>query len=177
MDHIQESQLITGVYTANLKAFADSRGSFAETFRKSWFPQRSWDVFQTNRSDSQKGVLRGLHYHTQQVDYWYVPRGRIRVGLADLRPDSPTYLATQMIELGEENNIGLFIPCEVAHGFVALTDATLTYIIDNYYNPDDELGVYWNDPDLKMDWGISDPIISERDTQNPYLKDIVATTR
>jgi dTDP-4-dehydrorhamnose 3,5-epimerase len=55
-----------------------------ETFRKVWFPQRSWDIVQTNRSDSKAGVLRGLHYHHEQVDYWIVLRGRIRVGLADL---------------------------------------------------------------------------------------------
>ncbi|MEM7030616.1 MAG: dTDP-4-dehydrorhamnose 3,5-epimerase [Chloroflexota bacterium] len=172
MTSIQESEAINGVFSVNLKAFADNRGRFTETFRKTWFPQRSWDNIQTNRSDSHKGVLRGLHYHRHQVDYWYVPYGQLRVGLADLRPDSPTYLATELVEMGEENEIGLFIPSEVAHGFYALTDVTLTYIVDNYYNPADELGVHWNDPDLNLAWGTTNPIVSERDDQNPFLRDI-----
>lgn len=172
MNHIHESTLINDVYVTNLKSFADSRGRFMETFRKAWFPQRSWDIIQTNRSDSAKGVLRGLHYHTKQVDYWYVPRGRIRVGLVDLRPDSVTFLACQTIEMGEENEIGLFIPCGVAHGFLALTEATLTYIVDNYYDPNDELGVAWNDPSFNLNWGTDAPILSERDAQNPLLKEL-----
>lgn len=170
MNHIHQSTLINDVYIVNLKPVADNRGRFMETFRKEWFPQRSWAIIQTNRSDSVKGVLRGLHYHTKQVDYWYVPKGRIRVGLADLRADSATYLACQTIEMGEENEIGLFIPCGVAHGFLALTEATLTYIVDNYYDPHDELGIAWNDPSLNLNWGIDTPILSERDAQNPLLK-------
>ncbi|MCA9960006.1 MAG: dTDP-4-dehydrorhamnose 3,5-epimerase family protein, partial [Anaerolineales bacterium] len=101
MTVIEESTLISGVYVARLRGFGDERGRFMETFRKEWFPQRSWDIIQTNRSDSQVGVLRGLHYHHHQVDYWYVPRGRIRAGMVDLRPFSPTYMATQTIEMGD----------------------------------------------------------------------------
>jgi dTDP-4-dehydrorhamnose 3,5-epimerase len=135
-------------------------------------------VFQTNRSDSAAGVLRGLHYHHNQVDYWYVVNGVIRVGLADIRPSSPTYMHTQTIEMGEQNNIGLFIPCGVAHGFLALTDATHTYIVDNYYNGGaDENGVAWNDPDLAVAWGVETPILSGRDAANPRLRDIPAEKR
>ena len=90
MNHIQESKIIKGVFTANLRVFEDNRGRFLETFRKEWFPQRSWKIIQTNRSDSEAGVLRGLHYHAKQVDYWYVPSGAIRAGLCDLRFSSPT---------------------------------------------------------------------------------------
>ena len=87
---IQESAQIAGLYTVHIPVFADERGRFMETFRVEWFPQVSWARLQTNRSDSVTGVLRGLHYHHHQVDYWYVPRGSVRVGLADLRPSSPT---------------------------------------------------------------------------------------
>lgn len=146
-----------------------------ETFRKEWFPQRSWDRFQCNRSDSTAHVLRGLHYHRHQVDYWYCASGSIRVGLVDLRSNSQTYMATQTVEMGGENEIGLFIPCGVAHGFVTLTDATLTYIVDNYYNGGaDENGVAWNDPEIGLDWGVHSPIVSERDAQNAWLKDLPA---
>ena len=143
-----------------------------ETFRKAWFPQRSWEIVQTNRSDSKAGVLRGLHYHFKQIDYWYVVNGKIRAGLVDIRPGSPTYGVAQTIEMGDENQVGLFIPIGVAHGFVTLTDATLTYIVDNYYDSHDEYGVAWNDPDIAMPWGVESPVVSARDTENPQLKDI-----
>jgi dTDP-4-dehydrorhamnose 3,5-epimerase len=74
--------------------------------------------------------------------------------------------------MGEENQVGLFVPVGVAHGFVTLTDATLTYIVDNYYDSHDEFGVAWNDPDIALPWGVETPVVSARDTQNPRLKDI-----
>ena len=172
MPQIQESTHIKDVQIVTLQPFADERGRFMETFRKEWFPQRSWEIIQSNRSDSSAGVLRGLHYHFNQIDYWYVVNGRIRAGLVDLRPHSPTYSATQVIEMGEENNIGIFIPIGVAHGFITLTDATLTYIVDNYYNGADEYGVAWNDPDLAVPWGVESPLVSGRDAANPLLRDI-----
>lgn len=174
MPDIKESTIIKDVQIVTLKAFGDDRGRFMETFRKEWFPQRSWQIIQTNRSDSIAGVLRGLHYHFKQVDYWYVVNGQIRAGLVDLRPNSPTYRASQTIEMGGDNQIGVFIPVGVAHGFVSLTDVTLTYIVDNYYDGADEFGVAWNDPDVGPAWGVEEPILSGRDAGNPFLKDIPA---
>jgi dTDP-4-dehydrorhamnose 3,5-epimerase len=173
MTKIIESDQIDGVKFVKLKIFDDERGRFMETFRKDWFPERSWEVFQSNRSDSKPGVLRGLHYHFHQVDYWHVPNGRIRVGLADLRLSSPTYGASQVLEIGDQNQVGVFIPTGVAHGFLTLTAATVTYLVDQYYNGRDEFGVAWNDPELAVAWGVVDPILSSRDQQNPFLKDIV----
>ena len=172
MPEIHESPFIKDVQLVSLESFGDDRGRFTETFRKEWFPQRSWDIVQTNRSESKAGVLRGLHYHFHQVDYWFVAAGRIRAAMHDLRPDSPTRGATQMLEIGEENQIGLFIPVGVAHGFVTLKDAILIYIVDNYYSGTDEYGVAWNDPDLDISWGVESPIVSARDAANPLLKDI-----
>lgn len=174
MSHIQESPIIKDVQIASLKLLVDERGRFMETFRKEWFPQRRWDIIQTNRSDSRAGVLRGLHYHFHQVDYWYVIAGKIRAGLYDLRPDSPTFGAAQTVEMGEENQLGIFIPIGVAHGFAALTDVTLIYVVDNYYNGGDEFGVAWNDPAIGLSWGMESPLISPRDAANPLLKDIPA---
>jgi dTDP-4-dehydrorhamnose 3,5-epimerase len=149
---------INGVQIARLRAFEDERGRFMETFRKEWFPQRSWERIQCNRSDSKKDVLRGLHYHHHQIDYWYVPSGKLRA---------------YMVEMGDDNQIGLFIPVGVAHGFIAMTDVTLTYTVDNYFNGGaDENGVAWNDPAFNLDWGISNPLISERDKNNPHLHEI-----
>jgi dTDP-4-dehydrorhamnose 3,5-epimerase len=172
MLQIQESTLIKDVQIVTLQPFIDERGRFMEMFRKEWFPQRSWEIIQSNRSDSKAGVLRGLHYHFHQVDYWAVVNGKIRAGLADIRPDSPTYCATQVIEMGEENQLGVFIPAGVAHGFVTLADATLMYIVDNYYDGGDEHGVAWNDPDLALPWGVEALTVSPRDAANPFLKDI-----
>jgi len=174
MSQINESPIIKDIQIVTLNSFTDERGRFMETFRKEWFPQRSWDIIQSNRSDSRSGVLRGLHYHFNQVDYWYVVNGNIRAGLADLRPNSPTYGATQIIEMGESNQIGIFIPIGVAHGFITLTETTLTYIVDNYYDGADEYGVVWNDPDLAVPWDIQSPIVSARDAANPLLRDIPA---
>lgn len=169
----QESSLIAGLYTVPIPAFGDERGQFMETFRLEWFPQVSWARLQTNRSDSKAGVLRGLHYHHHQVDYWYVPRGVVRVGLVDLRPASPTYRATQTLEIGDDHNLGVFIPTGVAHGFVALTDATLTYIVNQYYDGGkDENGVAWNDPELAVPWQFDAPVLSPRDQQNALLRNI-----
>src|SRR5207244_5051342 len=98
-----------------------------------------------------------------QADYWYVPRGRARVVLHDLRQGSPTDGATLTMDMGDGNEVGLFIPPGVAHGFAAVTDLTITYLVDQYYNPDDELGVAWDDPDLAVDWGVADPVVAKRD--------------
>lgn len=174
MAEIIESSKIAGVKFARLAAFSDDRGRFVETFRREWFPERSWEKVQTNRSDSKAGVLRGLHYHFLQVDYWYCAHGQMRVALADLRPSSPTFKASETIVIGDDNQMGIFIPVGVAHGFVALTDATLTYLVDNYYTGGDELGVAWNDPDLAVDWGVDNPILSGRDQANPRIGEIPA---
>jgi len=175
MTDIIESAVIQGVKLVQLSVFADDRGQFMELFRKDWFPERTWDIVQSNRSDSKAGVLRGLHYHRRQVDFWHAPRGRIRVALADLRQSSPTRGAVETIDLDPDNPCGLFIPVGVAHGFYAITDATLTYIVDNYYNGQDELGVAWDDPTLQINWGVDKPILSQRDHANPRLLDIASS--
>lgn len=173
MTRIEAIEKIDGAQIARLRAFEDERGRFMETFRREWFPQRSWEKMQINRSESRVDVLRGLHYHHHQVDYWHVPQGRLQAALVDIRKDSPTYLNSFVVEMGEQNEIGLFIPVGVAHGFIAITDVMLIYTVDNYfYGGADEQGVAWNDPAFNLDWGISTPILSERDSNNPLLKDI-----
>jgi dTDP-4-dehydrorhamnose 3,5-epimerase len=175
MTALRESETISGVHVAALQAHGDERGRFTEVFRKEWFPQRSWNELQWSRSESQAGVLRGLHYHHRQVDYWHCAVGRMRVGLADLRRSSPTRGRVQVVELGQDELCALFIPAGVAHGFYALTDVMLFYLVDNYYDGTDEQGVAWNDPELGLDWGITGtPILSGRDGSNPLLAGIPA---
>ncbi len=172
MIEIRESSRIRGVKFAVLKPFSDERGRFLETFRREWFPERNWEAVQGNRSDSREGVLRGLHYHRRQIDYWVPMAGRIRIALVDIRRGSPTRGGREVIDLDEQEPMGVFVPVGVAHGFLALTDCTLAYVVDNYYDGDDELGVAWNDPDLGVPWGIDAPILSGRDRGNPLLRAI-----
>ncbi|MDX1992622.1 MAG: dTDP-4-dehydrorhamnose 3,5-epimerase [bacterium] len=172
---VRPLETIQGVFIAEIRVFEDERGRFMETFRREWFPEVDWTKIQTNRSDSRAGVVRGLHYHHHQVDYWYVTQGRVRAGLVDLRPNSPTYLAASTLEIGEGNNVGLFIPVGVAHGFAALTDCTLMYLVNNYYDGGkDEFGIAWNDPQIGLDWGIheAEAKLSPRDLANPPLSAI-----
>ena len=174
MTQLRPSTAIEGVYVAELQSHGDERGRFTEVYRKEWFPQHS-SALQWNRSDSQRGVLRGLHYHHRQVDYWHCGLGELRVGLLDLRRSSPTCGRGQVIGLGQELLQGVFIPAGVAHGFYAVTDAMLFYLVDAYYDGTDEWGVAWDDPDGGLDWGIAEePILSPHDRANPRLRDIPA---
>lgn len=172
MPHFKESDQISDLLVVDLRSYSDDRGRFTEIFRKEWFPSLNWNMVQSNRSDSSSGVLRGLHYHHRQVDYWYVIKGTIRAGLVDLRKSSPTYLSSQTIELNDRSDMGLLIPTGVAHGFFALTEATLFYIVDHYYDGKDEFGVLWNDSRLGINWRTTTPLLSPRDQNNPLLDDI-----
>ena len=109
------------------------------------------------RSEKQGGALVGLHYHRYQADYWYLLAVAPRVVLHDLRVGSKTEGATEVIELDEAVDQGVYIPPGVAHGFAALTDILLTYLVDNYYDPEDELGLAWDDPAVGADWASATP--------------------
>ena len=171
MPMINESDVIRDVFVVEPDVHGDERGRFVETYRRSWFPLGR-EMVQGNRSDRQAGAVVGLHYHLHQADYWYVTRGRARVVLHDLRAGSGTEGSTLVEEIGEHDDRGIFIPPGVAHGFAALTDLTLTYLVDGYYNQSDELGVAWDDPDIAADWGVGSPVLSPRDRANPRRKDI-----
>src|SRR4051812_50117120 len=113
------SDRIAGVYIVPFRSFPDSRGYFFESYRRSWIPGVR-DMVQGNCSFSQKGVLRGLHYHLKQADFWAVPSGHVRAALYDLRPSSPTRGTSMKIDMGQDHPIGLYIPRGVAHGFYAV---------------------------------------------------------
>jgi dTDP-4-dehydrorhamnose 3,5-epimerase len=171
MPRIDPSKVISDVVLVEPDAHGDARGRFVETYRRSWFPLGR-EMIQGNRSEKQAGAVVGLHYHLHQADYWYVLRGRARVVLHDLRSGSPTDGATQIVDLDGAQDTGLFIPPGVAHGFASLTDVLLWYLVDGYYNPADELGVAWDDPDIGADWGVEDPVLSDRDRGNPARSEI-----
>jgi len=171
MPTINESEVIDGVFIVEPSIHGDQRGLFIETYRREWFPNGR-EMIQGNRANRQAGALVGLHYHLHQADYWYVPFGTARVVLHDLREGGPTDGKTLCLDLSGENHKGVFIPPGVAHGFAALTDVVITYLVDGYYNPQDELGVLWSDPAISGDWGVATPILSERDESNPLRADL-----
>lgn len=171
MTEIDTSPGIDGVRIVRPSVHGDERGAFVETYRRQWFPEGR-EMVQGNRAERTAGCIVGLHYHLHQADYWYVISGHARVVLHDLRRGSPTDGVTLQLDLGEvdgasHNHLGVYIPPGVAHGFASISDLTLTYLVDGYYNPSDELGVAWDDPAIAADWGVSEPILSDRDRANP----------
>lgn len=166
MPTIERSAIIEGVVIVHPDVHGDERGRFVETYRREWFPD-GCEMVQGNRSEKQAGTVVGLHFHRHQADYWYVVQGRARVVLHDLRVGSPTDWATLVLDVDGADDCGIYIPPGVGHGFAALTDLTITYFVDRYYDPADELGVAWDDPDLGIDWGVGQPTLSARDRANP----------
>ncbi len=170
MAKLEASEAIPGLVIVSPDVRSDARGLFVETYRRSWFPEGR-EMLQANRADRTSGSAVGLHFHRRQADYWYIAHGRARIVLHDLRVEA-SFAATLTLDLGaradgEHDHRGVYIPPGVAHGFAALTDMTITYLVDGYYDPNDELGVAWDDPAIGADWGVGDPVLSERDRANP----------
>lgn len=166
------STMIHGAIVRDLTAHGDARGRFIETFRQEWLPPGAKEMRQGNRADRIAGSIVGLHFHRHQADWWYLLAGRARMVLHDLRVASPTEGQTMVVELTEDEPRGVYIPRGIAHGFSAITDVTLTYLVDGYYDPNDELGLAWDDPELGAEWGVADPVLSERDRGNPRRSEI-----
>jgi dTDP-4-dehydrorhamnose 3,5-epimerase len=171
---VAEHPSIQGVYVVTLKEFPDERGRFVETFRRAWIPGCN-EMVQANRSDSVAGTLRGMHYHLFQADYWNLVSGRAVAGLFDFRSSSASFKASATIPL--DATTGLYIPPGVAHGFYALTDATLTHLVDQVYDGSDELGFRFDDPALGIEWPAGDRIVSDRDRTNPGMDEVAEENR
>ena len=173
---IHESEIIKDVLIVNPDRHGDERGVFIETYRRIWFPLGR-EMVQANRGERKAGAVVGLHYHLHQADYWTVPQGRARGVLHDLRVGSVTDRATLSLDIDADNALGVFIPPGVAHGFASLSDLTIAYMVDGYYNPADELGVAWDDPEIGADWGVKVPVLSERDQANPRRAELDVALR
>lgn len=163
---IEEVTGIPGAVLGTLTVHADSRGSFAEIFREDLLGVK---FVQANHSHSKAGVLRGLHYHRRQADAWYFIAGEAQAMLADLRTRSETP-AVVSVELSAATPQVLYIPPGLAHGFLAVTDVDLIYWVTTYYDASDEFGVAWDDPALNAPWKTTDPILSDRDRNNPKFE-------
>lgn len=170
---------IDGVAVIALHVHTDRRGRFVESYRHEWLPGTP-PMVQSNHAVRQAGSIVGLHFHRHQADYWYLVAGHARAVLHDLRTGSPTEGATQVVDLttaptDDGGPVGLYIPPGVAHGFAALTDVSLTYLVDRTYDPTDELGLAWDDPAVAADWGLAAPVLSDRDQRNPRRADLTGS--
>jgi dTDP-4-dehydrorhamnose 3,5-epimerase len=161
------------------KVFRDERGFFMETFKKEDFERAGIDFnpVQENHSKSRYGVLRGLHFQKepyQQAKLVRCIRGKVFDVAVDIRKDSPTFGKYVSIILSSANKRILFIPKGFAHGFQVLSkEAEITYLVDVPYKPEYDAGIVWNDEDLKIDWPIKQPILSEKDKYLPKLKEVI----
>jgi len=162
---------LDGVRIIDLTPHRDERGVLTEIFRESWnagVQPRQWNVVH-----SEQNVLRGFHAHWQHSDYLTVVAGCMFLGLKDLRKDSPSFGKSASIVLKDEFHQAILIPPGVGHGFYFLQPSTHVYSVTHYWNPKDELGCRWDDPDLKIDWPATNPTISEHDDQLPNLNTLM----
>jgi len=156
----------------------DERGEFVEVFREHIFKEAGINVsfVQDNISRSKKNALRGLHYQlppASQVKLVMVTSGSILDVVVDMRRNSPTFKQHYTTVLSDENRHMLYVPTGFAHGFLVLSDeATVYYKCNDYYSKELERGVRWDDPELDIDWNISDPVVSDKDSRLPLLKDV-----
>ena len=158
----------------------DQRGYFMETYNRQAFADIgiTAEFVQDNQSyTASRGVLRGIHFQNApmaQAKLVRVTKGAVLDVAVDLRKGSPTYKQWVAVELSEENKKQLLIPRRMGHGFVTLTDhVEFLYKADNFYAPAYDGGIRWNDPELNIDWGVENPVLSAKDQASPFLKDAV----
>ena len=170
---------LDGVVILIPKVFGDHRGFFMESWSRRTMEEAGlyYDFVQDNHSlSTAKGTLRGIHFQRgdkAQAKLVRCVRGAVLDVAVDLRHDSPTYKQWVGVELSEENKKQLLIPRGFGHGFVTLTDhVEFLYKADNYYAPEADGGIRWNDPDIGVEWGVEHPVLSEKDQHNPFLKDV-----
>lgn len=169
---------LPGVFIIEPQVFGDHRGYFMETYSTKVMADIGIDtVFvQDNQSfTAQKGTLRGIHFQNNpmsQAKLVRVTRGAVLDVAVDLRKGSPTYKQWTGTELSAENKRMLYIPQGFGHGFVTLTDdVEFCYKVDNLYSKEHDRGVRFNDPAIGVDWGVENPVLSQKDTVSPMLAD------
>jgi len=168
---------LAGLILIEPQVFGDGRGFLFESFRRE--PYRAAgigvDFVQDNHSRSMRGTIRALHFQADpgQPKLVRVARGRAWDVALDIRRSSPTFGEWEAFELDDERNLQLFMPIGFAHGFCAMSEvADFVYKIGSYYDPATERGIAWDDPDLGIPWPTDQPIVSERDRNNPTLAQI-----
>jgi len=173
--------LIEGVVVIEPRSFEDSRGFFFEAYNKKTWQEAGleYEFVQDNISFSHRGVLRGLHLQTgesAQAKLVSVMQGKVLDVVVDLRKDSPTFKKYFSAELSFENKKQILVPRGCAHGFVALSDSVIfSYKCDNFYDPSCEVGLSYNDPEIGVDWLLSESeiILAEKDLNNWSLAKVL----
>jgi dTDP-4-dehydrorhamnose 3,5-epimerase len=168
---------LPGLVLIEPQVHRDERGFMVETFRLSDWRRLGVEAefVQESHSRSAKGTLRGLHFQTSpgQAKLVRCPRGRIWDVAVDLRRDSPTYARWEAYELDDERHRQLFVPIGFAHGFCVLSEvADMSYMLSSVYDPATEAGIAWDDPQVGVEWPVSEPLLSERDRTAPTLSEI-----
>src|SRR3954453_19391804 len=171
---------LDGVVLLEPEVHGDSRGFMVETFRTDAWAELGVGVefVQHNHSRSSKGTLRGIHFQTEpgQAKLVRCPRGAILDVAVDLRRDSPTYGQWEAAVLDDERHRQLFVPVGFGHGLPVLSDLDdVTYLVSSLYDPLTEAGIAWDDPDVAVDWQVSEPLLSERDKSAPKLSEVAET--
>lgn len=174
-----EKTKLDGVVIITPDVFGDHRGFFMESWSEHKMEEAGlhYNFVQDNHSmSSVKGTLRGIHFQKgdkAQAKLVRCVKGAVLDVAVDLRHESPTYKQWVAVELSAENKKQLMIPRGFGHGFVTLTDEVeFLYKADNYYAPEADGGIRWNDPEIGVDWGVENPILSAKDEKNPFLKDL-----
>lgn len=162
-----------GVVLVPLTPHPDDRGIFTELHRVSW--NTGVAPAQWNAVSSEPNVLRGVHVHRRHADYLTLVSGRATIGLHDLRPGSPTEGLGTTVELDASSPSGLVIPVGVAHGFYFREASIHVYAVSHEFDPADELGCRWDDPELAIEWPCAEPLISPRDRDLGSLSDLRRT--
>jgi len=169
---------LEGVFILEPKVFGDSRGWFTESWSKRTMEEAGLfcEFLQDNHSySSQKGVLRGIHLQNHpfsQAKLVRCIRGTVLDIAVDLRKNSPTYKKWVSVELSQDNHRQFLIPRGFGHAFLTLTDdVEFLYKADQYYNPESDRSILWNDPEIGIDWPIKNPILSSKDANAPLLAD------
>lgn len=172
---VQEAKL-SGILVIEPKIYKDHRGSFLESFNNNRYSDIgiNKEFVQDNLSYSYKNVLRGLHFQNPaaQAKLVFVIKGKVFDVIVDIRKNSPTFGCWEGFLLSEINKRQVYIPEGFAHGFIALSDeAYFYYKCTEYYSPQNEHSIRWNDPDIGVDWNVDNPIISDKDVSSSLLKD------
>lgn len=165
-------------YLLEPKVFGDQRGFFMESYNAKVIAEHGFSLnfIQDNHSLSvESGTIRGLHYQLEpyeQTKLLRVTRGAVYDVIVDIRKGSPTYGKWQGFILSEDNKRQLLVPKGFAHGFCTIVkDTEVQYKVDNYYSPNHDRGIRWDDPDLNIPWPLTNPVLSEKDNQHPLLKE------
>jgi dTDP-4-dehydrorhamnose 3,5-epimerase len=168
---------LDGVILIEPLVHGDERGFMLESFSRKTWAELGVEVefIQQNHSRSAKGTLRGIHFQTEpgQAKLVRCARGRVLDVAVDLRRGSPTYGEWEAHVLDDERHRQLFVPVGFGHGFAVLSDvADVAYQVSSYYDPATEAGIAWDDPEVGVDWQVTDPLLSERDKVAPKLAEV-----